>query len=104
MACIITLGRVVRGSRKSHGISQREFCELVGEQFGIFLDFMEFSKIENDRIDIRVPEYDWFILASAEIFELDIEWLEIIRQQTEPQSRNPDSQSFHEMYTKEGKS
>jgi len=99
MSCIITLGRVVWRSRLAKKLSQREFCELIGEQFGIFLDFMEFSKIENNRIDIRSSEYDWFILAIAEIFELDIEWLELIRQQTEPQSRNPDSQSFHEMYT-----
>jgi hypothetical protein len=64
---------------------------------------MEFSKIENNRIDIRSSEYDWFILAIAEVFELDLEWLELIRQQTEPQSRNPDSQSFHEMYAVKGK-
>jgi len=80
--CIITLGRVIWRSRLAKGISQREFCKLIGE-FNVQMDYMEFSKIENDRINMGDSKYDSFIVAIAKIFQLDIEWLEIIRQQTE---------------------
>lgn len=50
------------------------------------IDYCELSKIENDRLEIQSTEYDWLIPILAEIFNVNVEWLEQIRQQTSVES------------------
>ncbi|MFB2970404.1 hypothetical protein ACE1CD_15635 [Aerosakkonema sp. BLCC-F183] len=83
--CKITLGRIVVSARKSQGLSQRELAELMANRFAVKFDFCELSKIENDRLDVRDRNYDWFIHCFCELFEVHRNWIEQIRQQTEPQ-------------------
>lgn len=83
--CKITLGRILWGARRNRRISQRELCQLISNEYNQSIDCYEFSKIENDRLEIRSIEYDWFFVVIAEIFNVNVEWLEQIRQQTEPQ-------------------
>lgn len=48
------------------------------------IDHYQLSKIENDHLEIRSIDYDWLIPIIANLFQLDFEWLEQIRSQTEP--------------------
>ncbi len=100
--CIITLGRTIRNARREMGLSQREFADLIGDSASAHaglrrIDFMQLSKIENDRIEVRDPSYDWLIQRLAEILEADAEYLEQLRQQTEPQPLNLE-QAFFPVY------
>ena len=83
--CKITLGRIVRTARKSQGLSQYELAAMIANRFAVKFDFCELSKIENDHLDVCDRSYDWFIHCFCELFECDRNWIEQIRQQTEPQ-------------------
>lgn len=83
--CKITFGRLIRNARQEHGFSQRDLCRLIAYKHNHSLSHYELSKIENDRLEIRSIEYDWLVPAIADLFNADIEWLEQIRLQTEPQ-------------------
>ncbi|EAW35144.1 transcriptional regulator [Lyngbya sp. PCC 8106] len=83
MECKITFGRVLSSARKNSGYLQRELCELLKSNYSIDIDHYLLSKLENNHVDIKLPEYDALVKAVAEIFSLDIGWLETIRQQTE---------------------
>ncbi|MEG3898128.1 MULTISPECIES: helix-turn-helix transcriptional regulator [unclassified Microcoleus] len=83
--CKITLGKTVKNARQEHGFSQQDLCKLLIVPSDSFqtIDRCLLAKIENNRVDVRSPEYDWLILRIAAIFALDVVWLEAIRQQTE---------------------
>ncbi|MEG4518805.1 helix-turn-helix transcriptional regulator [Microcoleus sp. AT9b-C5] len=85
MQCKITLGKTIKNARQHYGLSQKDLCKLLIVPSDSFetIDRCLLSKIENNRIDVRVPEYDWLILRIAGIFALNVVWLEEIRQQTE---------------------
>lgn len=82
--CKITFGRLLWNARRNRKISQRALCKLISNEYNQSIDYYELSKIENDQLEIQI-EYDWLIPVIAEIFNLNVEWLEQIRQQTEPQ-------------------
>lgn len=82
--CKITLGRILWSARRNRRISQRELCEIISDKYHHSIDYYELSKIENDQIEVRSNDYDWLISVIAKIFDADTEWLEQIRQQTEP--------------------
>ena len=84
MQCRITFGRLIKNARQKHEFSQRELCEIISNKYHL-IDRYELSKIENNRLEIRSIEYNWLIPIIAEIFNVNVEWLEQIRQQTEPQ-------------------
>lgn len=84
--CKITLGRILIAARRNQGLSQRELAQLIAERFAVKINFIELSKLENDRFDVRDRNYDWLVDCFCELFEADREWVELIRQQTEPQS------------------
>ena len=83
MECKITFGRVLSSARRNLGYLQRELCELLQSKYSVEIDHYLLSKLENNYVDIKLPEYDALVIALADIFQLDIEWLETIRQQTE---------------------
>lgn len=90
--CLITLGRLIRTSRRSLGISQKELSEMLSYYSPI--DYRELSRIENNRIDVRERNYNWLILAISEIFVLDRKWVEQIREQTELQPLHLEANTF----------
>ncbi len=65
------------------GLSQRELAAELK-----IIDYILLSKIENDRIEIRGSDYDFLIDFLVEFFKLDREYVETIRQQTEPEPRH----------------
>ena len=106
--CKITLGRIVVAARRNQELSQRELAKLITDKMvrrivdatkttpqpnqyqlaqlanRFSFDFRELSKIENDHVEIRDRSYDWFVQCFCEIFDADVNWVEEIRQQTEP--------------------
>ena len=80
--CKITFGRLLWNARRNRRISQRDLWKLISNEYNQSIDYYELSKIENDQLEIQI-EYDWLIPVIAEIFNLNVEWLEQIRQQTE---------------------
>lgn len=97
--CKITLGRVIKSGRKYREFSQRELCWFIAYEYGCLLSHYELSKIENDRLEVQSIEYNWLIPVIAEIFNVNVEWLEQIRQQTEPQPLDL-SQGMFPVYVK----
>ncbi|MFB2891980.1 hypothetical protein ACE1CI_03435 [Aerosakkonemataceae cyanobacterium BLCC-F50] len=91
--CSITLGRIIIAARRNQGLSQRELAMLLSAKIGSEFSFVELSKIENDspaetlreRLDVRDRHYDKFIQSFCDLFNIDVDWIEQIRQQTEPQ-------------------
>jgi hypothetical protein len=83
--CKITFGRLLWGVRRNRRFSQGDLCKIISNEYNHSIDCYELSKIENDRLEIRSIEYNWLIPIIAEIFNINVEWLEQIRQQTEPQ-------------------
>ena len=81
--CKIKFGRLVWNIRRNRRISQRDLCKIISNEYNHSIDYCELSKIENDRLEIQSTEYDWLIPIIAEIFNVNVEWLEQIRQQTE---------------------
>jgi transcriptional regulator with XRE-family HTH domain len=81
--CKITFGRFLKNARQEREFSQRDLCTIISKYHP--LDPYQLSKIENDRIEIPSIDYGWLIPIIADLFDADIEWLEQIRSQTEPQ-------------------
>jgi len=100
----ITLGRIVTAARRRRGLSQRELAKVLHAQLSsrfktllrmsdapqfqtavdnFEFDFRHLSKIENDRVDVRDRSFDCFMYCFAEWADLSVDWLEVIRQQTE---------------------
>jgi len=67
-------------SKKLGEESAPSFADLSN---GFQFDFRHLSKIENDRARQRDRSFDCFIYCFAEWADLSIDWLELIRQQTE---------------------
>lgn len=80
----ITLGRVIIAARRNQGLSQRELAMLLSTKIGNEFSFVELSKIENDRLDVRDRNYDKLIESFCDLFDIDRLWVEQIRSQTEP--------------------
>lgn len=78
----ITFGTILRNARMNRGLSQRELAEIL-QQHSLNIDYKHLAKLENNRIDIKAPEYDSLMETVAKIFQLDRGWLEQIRAQTE---------------------
>jgi transcriptional regulator with XRE-family HTH domain len=83
--CPITLGRVIIAARRNQGLSQRELAMLLSAKIGSEFSFVELSKIENDRLDVRDLKYNKLIQCFCDLFDIDRHWVEQIRNQTEPQ-------------------
>jgi transcriptional regulator with XRE-family HTH domain len=98
--CKITLGRIVWNSRRSLGLSQRELCQELFK-YGVQIDYCQLSKIENDRIDIVDANYDSLIDVFCQIFNLDTNYIHIIRQQTEVSPSGDLSQAVFPIYMKD---
>jgi transcriptional regulator with XRE-family HTH domain len=81
----ITLGRLLK-IRQIQGISQRELAEMFNKYLDSEsqIDWKLISKLENDRLDVCLPEFDWVIPIIVNVFgdTFDREYLEQIRQQT----------------------
>ena len=84
-----TFGWVVWQSRRNLRLSQQQVCQLLQQQFSIDIDRYLLSKIENDAVDIKLPEYDSVVQALAEILQSEITGLEEIRQQTQVRESDP---------------
>ncbi|XWK89461.1 MAG: helix-turn-helix transcriptional regulator [Phormidium sp.] len=83
--CPITLGRIIIAARHSQGLSQRELAMLLSAKIGSEFSFVELSKIENDRLDVCDQKYDNLIQSFCDLFDVDRNWVEQIRNQTEPE-------------------
>ncbi|OKH35690.1 hypothetical protein NIES2119_19520 [[Phormidium ambiguum] IAM M-71] len=91
--CLITLGRVIIAARRNQGLSQRELAMLLSAKIGSEFSFVELSKIENARLDVRDLIYNKLIQSFCDLFNIDSptetlrerNWVEQIRSQTEPQ-------------------
>ncbi len=83
--CKIKFGRLLWNARRNRRISQRDLCKIISNEYNHSINCYELSKIENDQLEIQSIEYNWLIPVIAEIFNINVEWLEQIRQQTEPQ-------------------
>ena len=83
--CKIKFGRLLWNARRNRRISQRDLCKIISNEYNHSIDCYELSKIENDQLEVQSIEYNWLIPIIAEIFNINVEWLEQIRQQTEPQ-------------------
>lgn len=81
---LITLGRLIKNGRREKGLSQRELTQLLGTD--ICPDWMFLSRLENDRISVNNDCYDPLIQRLSEVLEVELEYLEQIRQQTKVQS------------------
>lgn len=80
----LTLGRLVWVIRRSLlRLSQQEFCDEILAKHSIVMDKYQLSKIENNRIPVTGDDFKLFAEALVQEFELDLEWVETIRQQTE---------------------
>ena len=95
----ITFGRILRQARRTSLIdggepSQREFCQILKAQYNLEITHIFLSKLENNRVDIKAPEYDSLVQAVAEILGLDRVWLQQIRQQTLVESLDSTSGIF----------
>ena len=89
MQSLITFDRVMFANRRKLRLSQKEFVvELCDRNHEI--DYVTYSKLENARIDIRFPEWDWLIPKLSRHFQIDLLWLQSIRQQTEVKTNLPD--------------
>lgn len=78
----LTMDKVLFASRRKLGLSQREFAiELSDKSHQI--DHVVYSQIENARIDIRQPEWDWLIPRLNKWLQINPSQLQTIRQQTE---------------------
>ncbi len=98
--CKITLGIVIRNSRKYLGISQRELCQELSK-YGVQIDHYELSRIENNRIAISDPKYNSLIQSLCQILNLDIVYIEIIKQQTEIAPPNDLTKGVFPIYVKD---
>lgn len=78
----ITFGMILRNARMNRGLSQRELAEIL-QQHSLNIDYKHLAKLENNRIDIKTSDYDKLMETVAKIFQLDVSWLEQIREQTE---------------------
>ena len=90
--CKLTFGRLLWNARRNRRISQRDLCKIISNEYNHSIDCYDLSKIENDQLEVQSMafrpasyEYNWLIPIIAEIFNVNVEWLEQIRQQTEPQ-------------------
>lgn len=72
----INFGEVVYTNRRDRNLSQRDLAGILN------VDYREVCRIENNRVDINLSCYDAIIEKIADLFELDILWLEEIRAQT----------------------
>lgn len=86
----ITLGKIIWRSRIRARMSQKELAIALSGLHPI--DFVELSKIENDRIDVRGSAYEWLSPALSQVFDLDIAWIETARIETKPEL--PDSKAI----------
>lgn len=78
---LITLDRLMFARRRRLGLSQREFAVELSDKVHQ-IDYITYSQIENARIDVRVSDWDWLIPRLAKWLQIDLHWLESIRQQT----------------------
>lgn len=83
----MTLGKAIREARRQHNMRMEDLCKELtlpseDEEF-ITADLTLLSRIENSRVDVRLPEFDWLVPRIAAIFHLDTVWLNALRQQTE---------------------
>ena len=111
--CKIKFGILLWNARRNRRISQRDLCKIISNEYNHSIDCYELSKIENDgvpprKLQLEIQsmafrpasyEYDWFFVVIAEIFNVNVEWLEQIRQQTEPQPLDL-SQGMFPVYVK----
>lgn len=80
----LTFGRLVWSIRRSWlRLSQQEFCDEILAKYSIVIDKYQLSKIENNRISVTGDDFKPFAEALVREFELDLKWVEVIRQQTE---------------------
>lgn len=78
----LTMDKVLFAARRKLGLSQREFALELSDKLRQ-IDHIIYSQVENARIDIRQPEWDWLILRLNKWLQINPSQLEIIRQQTE---------------------
>lgn len=79
----LTFGRLVLSMRKSLWLSQQEFCDEILAKYSIATDKYQLSKVENNRISVTGDDFKLFAQAITQEFELELKWVESIRQQTE---------------------
>ncbi len=91
--CKITFGRIIFNARVYHGFTQRELCDKISGKY-CSIDRLLLSKIENNLVEVRTIDLDWLVPRIAKIFDVDAQWLEQIRQQTEPQKLNVNEAIF----------
>ncbi|GEM_PF-3357944 len=89
-----TFGWTIWQARRKMRLTQQKVCQLLQQQYSIEIDRYLLSKIENDAVDIKLPEYDFIVQALTELLKLDIEQLEDIRQQTEVREFDPNEPSL----------
>lgn len=79
--CKLSFGWLVKQSRKSKELSQKELCQIIEQKFAVKFDWKELAKIENDRVSLT--EFSVFIDCFCTLFECDRNWTQEICNQTE---------------------
>ncbi len=90
----ITLGHAIRSGRRELDLSQKELATQLQ------IDYRWLSQLENNRLDPQSDEVLMILPKLAEFFQIDMEYLEVLRSQTQQQSLNL-SQAIFPVYFQE---
>ncbi|MCT7958934.1 helix-turn-helix domain-containing protein [Laspinema palackyanum] len=90
----ITLGHAIRSGRRELDFSIKEFAKELE------IDYRWLSQLENNRLDPQSDEVLMSLPKLAEFFQMDVEYLELLRSQTEQQELDL-SQAMFPVYYRE---
>lgn len=77
--CKISLGQAIRSGRRELDLSQKELA------IQLQIDYQWLSKLENNRLDPDSVEVKTILPQLAEFFQIDVDYLELLRSQTQQQ-------------------
>ncbi len=75
----ITLGHAIRSGRQELDLSQKDLAKQLQ------VDYCWLSKLENNRLDPESEEVKQILPSLAKIFQIEVEYLELLRKQTTQQ-------------------
>ena len=67
-----SLGWVVWQGRRKLRLTQQEVCQRIQQQYSINLSRYQLAYIENNAVDIKLPQYDFVVQSLAEIWGWEI--------------------------------
>jgi len=75
----ITLGHAIRSGRQELDLSQKELAKQLQ------IDYCWLSQLENNRIEPSSEEVKQILPSLAKIFQIEVDYLELLRSQTTKQ-------------------